>query len=261
MLKINAATYINLGGRLESAAHVFEEGEDISQSPYGRPLTKEEQEELKALTEDMLGECEKLSLPVSSEILADRLKYSLPRNRAELDTILDVIRAELRSQVFLFVPSHLVGYYENDRLSLAARGEFKRAASEITRAGNCHAVGENTAAVFHAMRAAEICVRVLATALGVVFRAAIELQEWQTILNAITPKIRDIENQPKSEKRDRDLEFFGTAAAQLRYFKNGWRIHVSHASDLYSESEARDAIDHVKALIEILTEGGLSENP
>lgn len=261
MLKINAMAYISLGGRLEDASRVFLDAEDLIKSPYGRSLTDDEQKNLRELMEDILGECRKLSLPVSTEIIVDRIKYLLPQNQAELNTIIDVVRAEMRSQLFLFVPPHLAGYYDNDRLPLSARAEFSRAASELVRAGSCHALGEHTAAIFHAMRAAEIAVRVLATAMGVTFSVSIELQEWQVILNAITSKIREIENCPKSEKRDHDLEFFGIAAAQFRYFKDGWRIHVSHAGDLYSEFQAREAIDHVGSLIQALAEGGLSEGP
>jgi hypothetical protein len=203
--------------------------------------------------------CSEIGLPVS-QALIDRAMYDTPQTAREISALANTVEAELKSKLFFFVPSHRASYLQDDRLSPAAREKFPHSTMELRRAGVCYAFGEYTSAVFHAMRAAEVCVRVLATAIGVSFAAPIEQMDWQIILNAIAGRIKEIGNKPKSQERKADLEFFGPAAAQLQFFKDGWRARASHAGELFQESQARDAIDHVRMMIEILTKR-LSENP
>jgi hypothetical protein len=65
--------------------------------------------------------------------------------------------------------------------------------------------------------------------------------------------MRDIENRPKSDQRDKELEFYGIAAAQFLFFKNGWRVRAAHAGERYNETQAKEAIDHVRSFFEVLT--------
>ncbi len=263
MLKESARDFVNLGIEIGDARLTYLCDDFFEKAPNGdRRLNARGRDQLIGDMRSLLGLARKLDLPASTSLLLPRARADgpLPETMETFDLIVETLLGEMGSKLFLFVPSYRSSYYESHNLTLAAASEFRSAAGELRLAGNCYAFGEATAAIFHAMRAAEICVRVLATALGVTFSAPIETMEWQPILNAITPKITAIENQPKSDQRQADLEFFGTAAAQLRFFKDGWRVRVAHASELYGESQARDAIDHVRALIEILAER-LSENP
>jgi hypothetical protein len=257
MLEEYATGWITLGEDIAGAELIWITPENFARDPQTRAkrLNDQGKSQLAAELKKLLRVAEKLNLPVSQKLLGRRIGYtdSLPATPEEFRLLVEALKDEVSTQLFFYVPPNRAPYYDDPDLTNDAYDAFPDAYREIKRAGNCYAFGESTAAVFHSMRAAEICVRVLGTSVGATFSAPIELMEWQIILNAITPKIRDIENQPKSTQRDADLEFYGTAAAQLRYFKNGWRIHVAHAGVIYEEAEAKEAIDHVRALIETLS--------
>jgi hypothetical protein len=101
------------------------------------------------------------------------------------------------------------------------------------------------------MRAAETGVRALGTAMEISLSHPIELADQQAILNAVQGKLSDIGKRPRSVERDADLEFFAQAAAQLQFFKDGWRVRLAHARATYNEAQAREVIDHVRAFFEI----------
>jgi hypothetical protein len=112
-----------------------------------------------------------------------------------------------------------------------------------------------TASVFHAMRAAEIGVRSLGAALKITIKSGkpIELAEWREILDGVAVAVRDIESLPNSTPtKDADLLFYSEAAAQFRFFKNGWRVRVAHARATYTEPQAKEALDHVRSFFETL---------
>jgi hypothetical protein len=198
---------------------------------------------------------EGLALPVTASIMKRHIN-SPPKTEEAIQGLMDVFVAELKSYLFLFVPQHVAQYYEWDEIvSQKVVGAFPLASEEIRSAGTCLAAGLHTACVFHAMRAAEIGVRVLGTKLNITLPGPIEQAEWQQILNAIVPKIRDIENLPKTTPgRDEDLQFYSEAAAQFRFFKNGWRIRVMHARATYNEPQAKEALEHVRSFFETLAE-------
>jgi hypothetical protein len=95
------------------------------------------------------------------------------------------------------------------------------------------------------MRAAEIGVRVLGRAVEVSFPdKPLELAEIQQILVQVESKIRKMQDQPKSQTKDEQLNFYSEAAVQFRYFKDAWRLRVAHARETYEEPEARRVLDH-----------------
>jgi hypothetical protein len=97
------------------------------------------------------------------------------------------VYSELEGRLFLYVPTNVAGHYDNDDvLSEIARIAFPSCHRELIESGNCLACGLWTASVFHAMRAAEIGVKVMGKSLGVTFPdKPVDLAEWQQILNSI----------------------------------------------------------------------------
>lgn len=245
-MRVYAERYIELGQRLADARVHFALAESADEEKlveYNKMLSAD----LAALLEH----CEAPSLATSMATIRPRIK-KLPDSEGEFDLLLDVVHAELQSKLFLFVPTHLAQYYEwaeivGDNVLLA----FPNAAEELRSAGTAHAAGLNTAAVFHAMRAAEMALRALGAAMEVDLRQPIELADQQAILRAVQEKISEIGRRPRSAERDADLEFFAQAAAQLQFFKDGWRVRVAHGRASYNESQAREVIDHVRAFFEI----------
>jgi hypothetical protein len=131
--------------------------------------------------------------------------------------------------------------------------KFPNHSIEIRDAGTCFSAGLHTACVFHAMRAAEIGVRALAAALQVQLETSIELTEWGVIQDKIDSKVKDLKQLPRSLKRDEDQRFYSEAAAQLRYFKAGWRIRAAHARATFNEQQALMALNHVREFFEAIS--------
>jgi len=267
MLKEYMDAYIELGEDINDARVIFGMNEYFEIDPdtgVRLRLNIGGSRNLRAELQKILTLANRLSLPVTRSLVERRIGHrdSLPQTVAEFDVLIEALKDEMNSRIFLSVPAHLSSYYEADEIvSDAVMSSFPKATEEIRAAGNCLAVGEHTACVFHAMRAAEIGVRGLGTAPEIKQPRPIEQMEWQAILNGMKSRIEAIENQPhSSERRDADLQFYSEAAAQFRFFKNGWRIRVAHARAIYSEIKAKEAIDHVRSFFEILVPR-LSEEP
>ncbi|MCU1331135.1 MAG: hypothetical protein JWM08_127 [Candidatus Angelobacter sp.] len=95
------------------------------------------------------------------------------------------------------------------------------------------------------MRALEVALGVLATRFGVDF----ENTNWHPVIEEIESKIRDISKQPKTDQRLEDEKFFGGLGRHFMFLKNGWRNHVMHVRENYTDREARQMLDHVTDLI------------
>src|SRR5271165_1539626 len=145
-------------------------------------------------------------------------------------------------------------YEDDDILSENARPKYPSPYREMRESGCCISCGLWTASVFHSMRAAEIGVKGLGNKLGVAFPdKPIELAEWHQILDQSDSKIKAIGQLPKSIQRDEDQLFYSTAAAQFRYFKDGWRVRVAHGRAIYVEAEAIKLLDHTRDFFETLS--------
>lgn len=251
MLKVSARNYLSLGGRLEMAVNVFVDSEDMTHGPWGRRLNDDEKDQLKGLMEDILEECRGLGLPISTELIANRLDF-LPQTSGELNVLIEAINAEFNSQLFLFVPVHRAKYHQLI-IQSTIQVAFPSATAEIAEAANSYTFGLNTACVFHSMRAAEIGLRALAHRLGVTFSFDLALAEWHNLLDQIDKKINEMKNLPRSLEKDADLQFYSQAASQFRYFKDGWRTRVSHARAVYNEQQARDILEHTISFFQTLS--------
>lgn len=258
MLKEYMEAYISLGEDIHDTRILFdlEANFDVDPITKDRRLNVAGAASLDSQLHDILALAQRLVLPVTMRLIDRRLEYpsNLPQTLPEFEMLVEVLKDEVNSRLFLSVPPQLATYYEWDEIvSDAVGAAFPRATEEMRASGNCLAVGQYTACVFHAMRAAETGVRALAAALQVVLPMPIEMAEWQPILNGMKSRIEAIENLPRSTpNRDADLLFYNEAAAQFRFFKNGWRVRVAHARANYNELKAKEAIDHVRSFFEIL---------
>lgn len=246
MLKVSAAKYIALGEHIHDLrALFFIRSADEGFDDRDRAAIKEGLERLLAL-------CRELNLTVSGELIARKLR-DMPQSDREWDLLVDALRAELRTKLFVFVPPHRASFYESDSLlTIAATQAFPTAVNEIKAAGNCYSVGLYTASVFHSMRAVEIGLRALGNALSVSFPFPIEQAEWHPLIEQIQSRIEEQKKRAKSAEKDTDLQFYSEAAVQFRYFKDGWRIRVAHARATYDEPEALGVVEHARSFFETL---------
>jgi hypothetical protein len=258
MLRIYAEKYIQLGARIWEARQLFElrisievEGERIGDDPA--EIDRRRQEALRDVFCKLTELCGNLDLPVSAAILAPKVDDP-PKTAGELDIIVHAVVTEIESRLFLFVPQHAAKYYEfDDIVSDKVKDAFPNCSAEIRAAGTCFAAGVHTACVFHSMRAAEIGVRVFGNALQVELKHPIKLSEWGAIQGEIDKKISDIRNLPRTMERDADQRFYSEAAAQLRYFKDAWRVRVAHAREIFTEQQALTVMDHVREFFETIS--------
>jgi HEPN domain-containing protein len=256
MLRVYALGYVALGREIAAVDAVFALKDAIPASDLeAEPLTAEDLAHVSGCVSAMIQTCKELDLPVSLSLLSNRANDP-PRTEREMRPLVDAVYAELKGKVFLYVPPHLATYYEAvDLVSERTGSRFSCASAELREAGTALAVGLATACVFHAMRAAELGLRVLAKDLEVSFPdKSLELTDWQPIIDQVESKVRLISQKPKTLQKDEDQQFYSSAAAQFRYFKDGWRVRAMHAREEYTESEAKRVLDHVRDFFETLAE-------
>jgi hypothetical protein len=248
MLRVYAHRYIALGESLHDCRALFYGATDKEIAEA------ETQNDIKEMLTALLHQCKALDLSISQELVSQRI-INLPESLGEYDCLIDAVRAELKTKLFIFVPPHRSKFYDSeDFLSDKIKQAFPGASKEIDSGCQCYAVGQYTAAVFHSMRAVEIGLRALAIALNVTFAFPLEQAEWAVILDQIEPKITEMKQRQKSAEKSNDLKFYSEAGMNFRYFKDGWRVHVAHAREKYDERQALEIITHCQSFFSTLAE-------
>ena len=249
----------------QTALEVLEQRGDTSQQKLGialQPLflgTKVEdmsahqKEKLENFIGEMIELTGDLGLSVSQTLLFSA-KNELPKTEQAFNFILLAIRREMNDRLFVYIPLERAQFFEKDDiLSPEAKSAFPNAYLEIREAANCYAAERYTACVFHSMRGAEIGLRALGNDLNVSFpNKPIELAEWQNIIEKIESEITKKMNSGGAEIKDENRKFYGQAAAQFRYFKDGWRIRTAHAREVYLGSQALNVLTHTRDFFEDL---------
>jgi hypothetical protein len=260
MLKENAADFMQLGVTARDVLWLFDWDKyaPIDDGSGVRRLVPQAVDAIQKQLRKLAEIADRLNLPVSASVLRRHFPEAerCPQTKNEMEKIIEIFEEELSIRRCLFIPTHLESWFENDSIvSDSVRSAFPNASSEIRNSGTALAAGLFTAAVFHAMRASEIGLRSMHSAFPMALKGgkSLELAEWREVLDALSNVARDIENRPNSNTaKEPDLHFVCEAAAQFRFFKNGWRVRVAHARATYDESQAREALEHVRSFFEVL---------
>jgi hypothetical protein len=177
------------------------------------------------------------------QLTPDRFRSSLYELRVTIDD-------ELRSRLFLYVPSAMAELYEQpDLFGAVVHSKFGRASADIRSAGTCIALGQPTAAVFHLMCVLEVALDALSAALNLPYSQ----KNWEQILHAI-------EGETSKLTSRHDREFYSRAALEFKFFRDAWRNHTMHGRGRYDGKQAAEVFDHVKAFVVHLS-SRLSERP
>ena len=217
---------------------------------------------------EMRTECEKLDLTHTAALIsfsesAVQRKgddYTYADMSKELDTLSFSFIDELRRNSCFLIATEKNKYFQKDDLvGPQVNTAFPSCSHEIKNAGNCYALEQNEACVFHCMCALELALHVLANELGVTFSGTLDLQNWQNIIENIESEIKNLEKLPKSKYKSETLKLFSQAAMQFRWFKEAWRNHVMHGRDICDPGKAYSILGHTKELMQALAEGGLTE--
>jgi hypothetical protein len=252
MLSVEAVEFFGLGEVSGRARwRVFWPNELSATYGTPRPLDDSDKAKIKDAIKALSALCTNIGLSTSLELL-DARENDPPQTAREWEILIDAVRAELKTNCFIFVPAHRAKYYEKT-LEGAVTSAFPNASKELIVSGNALAIGLYTAAVFHAMRAAEIGLRVLGKEIGVTFPdKPLELAEWQNILDHANSKIVAMKALPRGVHKDEELQFYSQAAVQFRYFKDAWRVRVAHARETYEESPAVKVVNHTLEFFETI---------
>jgi hypothetical protein len=160
------------------------------------------------------------------------------------------ISDELKNRLFMFIPIKQAEYHEQPALfGIEVAEKFPKANKELTEAGNCYAAGNNTACVFHLMRAVELGVRPLVKNLKVNLSRPVELCEWGQLVGGLEDAIKQLPKRTSVAASARS-EFYSHAVAQFRNFKDAWRNHVAHTRTSYDEYQAMSVMVNAKHFFE-----------
>jgi HEPN domain-containing protein len=183
-----------------------------------------------------------LDLP-SVKMQLDRMNADFKKNTRLEVTVLPSVRElynrltdELSHRVFLAVPASSSEIYKQTAPLFGedVEAKFPFAAEDISEAGKCMALGRYTAAIFHLMRALEICVRDLGGKLNANVKDVDgNFRPWKSMTDNI--KI-EIDKMPKS---DASTNWYRVQTS-LESLARAWRNPTMHPKQTYTEEEARE---------------------
>jgi hypothetical protein len=155
------------------------------------------------------------------------------------------ILEELDSEYYFQVAREDVNFYGNKMLFGGdVSKKFKKALADIENAGNCIALRQSTACVFHLMRAMEIVVRQLGRRLKVTITPQ---TTWRQMTGLMDDKIKKMpENNDRLKRKKNDWE---AARANLHHVGSVWRNNTMHPATSYTPSQARDVFNAVRVFM------------
>lgn len=164
----------------------------------------------------------------------------------------DSLTNELAREAIFRVPPERTAYYERDDLfGPEVAAAFPSCARDIRKAGSCYALGQEDGCVHHLMMVLERGLNALAGSVGVPYQRA----NWQVVINAVGAKLK----APGVSAAERI--FFGEVNAQFGFLKVAYRNHSEHVrDDQYDMEKALHIFNHVRAFMQELTQGGLTES-
>jgi hypothetical protein len=236
-------------------------------SSYGAPsLNKADypkRESMIARLQELRNECVTLDLIhtaslisfAESEVQRKGDDYTYVDMVKELDTLSFSFAEELRRNCCFRIGSEKDKYFQKDNLfEPEVSKAFGACVGDIQAAGNCYALEQNDACVFHLMRVLERALGTLASKFNVPFQH----DNWHNIIEQLEAKIRKMDSTFGPDWKNK-RKFYAGAANQFMFFKDAWRNHVMHGRDVFDEGKARSVFDSVRGFMQALTEGGLSE--
>jgi hypothetical protein len=191
-------------------------------------------------------------------LIVKKLKpgISVDEMHIEMEGLQETINIELQKRWYLYIPAEKAPLYQNygkrwAHIILA----FVETEPEVSAAIRCYVCGNNTASVFHSMRIAEYGLRALAKERRIRLpkRKPVEWATWQDIIGKLSDEVQSIaKNKSPGPAKDRALEFYSGAIADLNGFKDEYRNLVMHVRAQYNEQQALRASERVGTFMDRL---------
>jgi len=153
----------------------------------------------------------------------------------------DMIKSELQSRVFYYVPGSMRDYYDRNQFSDEVINKFPQAITDMKEAGKCFALGRNTAAAFHLVRVAEHGLNVICQEYGIQ-----SCDSWGKILQDLRGYA--VDSQRKSRKSN-----IMALHARIVGVKDAWRDDTMHVNRLYDREEVEELFEFVKCFMSEVT--------
>ncbi len=176
--------------------------------------------------------------------------------QAEIKGLHDTIFFELRKHCFVYIKLNNITYLEQEKIfGDSVYDAFPSIREELKDAANCLAVELFTASVFHAMRATEKVLRILARDRRVkIKKTLINYAGWKTIIDEIAKKVDQMaKGASRSPQKAEMLEFYRGAIGSFMGFKDAFRDHVSHSRECYDALQAHSVFLHVWSFMDRLS--------
>jgi hypothetical protein len=176
------------------------------------------------------------------------------------------MKYDMNQIVAVRIPDDGIKHYEQEKLfGVLVWSSFPSAREDIRVAGNCLAVGFDTASVFHSMRVVELGMRAVAEKLNVKIKnRGIESADWGTIIKAIRLKIEVLQEKFDKSKRKKmgdhkKLEFLRATTDEMNVFRAYWRNNTMHTRASYTPEEAAAVLERVRYFMTRLSENGIMD--
>jgi hypothetical protein len=168
-----------------------------------------------------------------------------------LDELESRLSEELSGFSVLVIAQKRADYYEQPNLfGENVFNKFPLANFDIEEAGKCFALARYTACVMHLQRVLERGLKSYGKFLAVTMATA--QPSWQTVLDKTGREIRERNDKnitTKNWKSNNEKEFCEDVQPFLVAVKTAWRNRSMHADAKYTEDEAKEIFDAVKAFM------------
>lgn len=254
MLKAYGSIYAIIAAALRKARGDVFAWALLSQEAVIGPAEKPHTDSITAM-EMLLVQCGLLPLGKLREEVARAIKEHkggtiADRLGVELDRLYERLKSELRDHHFLYVAPGLSPFYgDKEPFGAKVAKKFPKASEDLTQAGNCIALHQPVACVFHLMRGMEVAVRKLGPRIGVIV-------DHKTTWVGITKRMNGaILRMPDGTKRQRiKKDAWEAASANLHNIGSVWRNKTMHPAKTYTSRQAMDIYDAVRVSMQSLCE-------
>jgi hypothetical protein len=160
------------------------------------------------------------------------------------------ISDESSLHLFMQIPKSKAEYFESPTLfGQDVANSFSEATYDISEAGNCYAMGRNTACVMHLMRALEVALKAIGIGIGIPDPVTEARNSWGTMLNTFRDRIR-ANNRAGNADWTASSGFYENARSYLDSVRVAWRNPSMHLEAKYDEQEALRIYNAVKGFME-----------
>lgn len=205
-------------------------------------------------TEYVIGSVVGPDKTVTPEIAANSLiqPMTLRRLFERVDQLNENYQTDAANRHVFWLNKDRSKYYDKD-FGLLIGVAFPSAYAEIVEANTCYALGRDTGAVFHLMRAVEHVLRAVAIAVGVTAPVIpLEYQMWENLIDQIEKHSSKAYEKWAKENKANARAFFNRIIADFYSFKDDIRNVMMHTrtGGTYDQPRAFSVMTRVRECFE-----------